>query len=36
MKALIEQMERVGVNDAEVMGPRPKKSKVEKESVKSK
>ena len=35
MKALTEQMERAGVYDSEVMEPRPKNGKVEKESVKS-
>ena len=35
MKAVIEQMERTGLYDSEVMGPRPKKSREEKEFVKS-
>ena len=35
IQVIIEQMERAGVYDSEVMGPRPKKSKVDKESIKS-
>ena len=35
MKALTEQMERAGVYDSEVMGSKPKKGRVEKDSVKS-
>ena len=35
MKALIEQMEKVGIYDSKVMGPRQKKSQEDKESIKS-
>ena len=35
MKTLIKQMERVGVYNSKVIGPRPKKSKEDKESIMS-